>query len=148
MRFQRFLNGPLLLTTAFLIQGCSMSQYKLAGNFEETGQQIYGELIKNPITFNISTLKMAINGGNIICEGDVDITDEPSGYTDIGRKLRTTIKCPNGQVFKIDLVQTSKYGGHGRGIDGNGNAIQFYFDETMETAKSRLEVKTLKSLVK
>ncbi|MGB0670836.1 MAG: hypothetical protein ACPGNT_05020 [Rhodospirillales bacterium] len=123
--------------------GCA--HYNVAGKFEDTGQIFTGTVsvvIGDSGTVNVATLD-----GSVTCTGNSQVTKRPSGFTTIGGQGRASVTCNDGRTFKVDFIQTSESGGHGKGLDNQGNIVMMFFDTSEEGARSRLEVQHLNSLV-
>lgn len=156
MSASKLLSRIPLLAAILLLNACS-SDFSVAGNFEKTGQPIYGKmaiteykelLSRKAAPFETGTLEIAFADGNVICKGDTDVTEFPSAYTVIGKKRASTLTCDDGRTIKIDATQTTETGGFGRGIDSKGNVIRLYYDLSSAVARARLENQTLGTMVK
>jgi len=122
------------------------AEYNVAGQFENGGQPFVGNVVvswANSGTININSLD-----GRIQCTGTSHVTKQPSGYTGMGAQGYATALCNDGRTFKIDFIQSSDSGGHGQGIDSNGNIVQMYFDKSKSMALSKMDQQRLNALIK
>lgn len=145
MWFLKRVKATSLVLGAMALAGCSMT-YNIGGQFEDTGQPFFGKVT---VTLGDSgTLDVATADGKVTCSGTSEVTKKPSGMTTVGARGRATAKCSDGRSFKVDFIQTTESGGHGKGIDSNGNIVQVFFDETEEVVQSNVQMQRLNAIIK
>lgn len=123
----------------------SCAAYNVVGTFEESGKEFIGNVTVS--VGDIGWVKVETLDGSVKCSGTSVVTKRPSGYTLVGAQGRATAECSDGTTFKVDFLQTSHSGGHGKGIDSNGNIVSLYFDRSSDVLVERMRVQKLDRLV-
>lgn len=125
------------------LSGCAI--YNVAGTFEDTGQAFYGTVT---VSMDQGSVNVVSADGKVSCDGTSTVTKRPSYYANVGGQGRAEATCTDGRTFKVDFIQTTPSGGHGKGIDSNGSIVNLYFDKSAEVLRSRMAVEKLDRLVK
>jgi len=120
--------------------------YSVGGYFEDTNQEFAGTVVVVP--FDIGTFNVATLDGTTVCSGNSHGTDRPSSFSLIGAKGYANATCTDGRTFKVDFLQTTETGGHGRGIDNQGNIVRLYFNTSSDLAASQTRREMLQKLMK
>lgn len=123
--------------------GCAV--YNVAGTFEDTGEAFYGTVT---VAIDQGSVNVVSADGKVSCDGTSMVTKRPSYNTNVGGQGRAEAKCTDGRTFKVDFIQTSTSGGHGKGIDSNGGIVNLYFDMSAEALRAKMAVDKLDRLVK
>lgn len=132
-----------MVAAALGLSGCAV--YNVAGTFEETGQAFYGTVT---VAMDQGSVSVVSADGKVSCDGTSTVTKRPSYYVEVGGQGRAEAKCTDGRTFKVDFIQTSTTGGHGKGIDSNGGIVNLYFDKSADALRARMDVDKLDRLVK
>jgi len=136
--------GAVLVGALMMLSGCAM--YSVAGQFENGGQAFFGHVAVLP--GDMGTLDVTTVDGKIKCTGNTQVTKRPSLLSVTGAQGRADATCTDGRTFKLDFVQTSESGGHGQGIDNQGNILQVYFDTSSTAVRARLDQARIDALVR
>lgn len=129
--------------SAAVCGGCAV--YTVAGQFEGSGRAFLGEVTVS--VTDSGTLKVQSEDGLLQCTGDTQVTKRGSLMSNVGAQGRGQATCNDGRTFKVDFVQTSESGGHGQGIDSQGNIVVLFFDTSETAARARLDQARLDALV-
>lgn len=132
-----------LIVTTWGLSGCAL--YSVAGQFEDTGQDFYGNVMVSPV--DIGTLDVTTADGKIVCSGSTQVTRRGSLMSNVGAQGHASATCNDGRTFKIDFIQASESGGHGQGIDDRGNIVKVFFDMSSSAVRARLDQNRLNDLV-
>ncbi|CCQ72267.1 protein of unknown function [Magnetospira sp. QH-2] len=132
-----------MLSLSAMLSGCL--KYHIGGEFESTGQQFFGSVT---VTMDHGSIDVATADGSVTCSGSSGVTSRPSLYVNTGATGEAEATCSDGRTFKVDFVQTSEAGGHGQGIDNEGNVVWVIFSRSANSVESKVRQRQLDKLVK
>lgn len=138
------IRASMLAGALLTLNGCAM--YSVAGQFENGGDPFFGHVAVLP--GDMGTLDVSTADGTLKCTGSTQVTKRPSLLSVTGAQGRAEATCTDGRTFKLDFIQTSESGGHGQGIDNQGNIVQVYFNTSSSAVRARLDQARIDALVR